>query len=303
MATLDPSGNTMPSGTENKKIVKSKNFQLTLNDITVFDKVWEYLTNRANCNYAIACKEQAPSTGHEHIHIYVQYSNAVALSLKKCYGAHIEVCRGSAEQNVAYIKKDGNIIAEFGELKKWGGRRIPTIGEVKNMTDEQISELPCNLINCVKKIKNEIKGERFWKPVHVEWHYGRTGTGKSRSAFEAGAEPVEYHNGFFTDWGNAKVIVLEEMRGQIPYPELLKLLDDYHNYYKVNIKGGYKYVDLDSVYITSPKTPRECYPKQDERDSIQQLERRIDKMVCHNPKIEHDDIDFKDTDFNEDDIE
>ena len=87
------------------------------------------------------------------------------------------------------------------------------------------------------------------------------------------------------------------MRGQIPFTELLKITDDYHNYYKVNIKGGFKYVDVDEVYITSPKTPNECYPNQTKNDSIEQLTRRIDKIVKHNPKIEHDDIDFKDTDF------
>ena len=171
------------------------------------------------------------------------------------------------------------------------------------MDEKELADLPCNLINCVRSIRNEFVGKRFWKPVNVEWHYGPSGSGKTKSAFEAGAEPVEYHNGYFTDWGSARVIVLEEMRGQIPYPELLKILDDYHNYYKVNIKGGFKYVDLDSVYITSPKTPQECYPHQDKNDSIQQLERRINKIIYHNPKTEHDDIDYKDTDFNEDDID
>lgn len=295
---LTPSGNTRPSGAN----IRGKNFQLTLNQIQKFESLWKYITERKNCNYAIACHEKAPTTGHEHIHLYCQFNNSVGLSVKKCEGAHIELCRGSAEQNVDYIKKDGNIIAEFGKLKKWGGKRIPSIGEIKSMDEKELADLPCNLINCVRRIRNEFVGKRYWQPVNVEWHYGPSGSGKTKSAFEAGAEPVEYHNGYFTDWGSARVIVLEEMRGQIPYPELLKILDDYHNYYKVNIKGGFKYIDFDTVYITSPKTPKECYPKQDEHDNIKQLYRRIDKIIYHDPKKEPNDIDYKDTDFNEDDI-
>lgn len=280
MGTHDISGNTRPS------ISKARHWQLTLNQTEYFNNVWEYLTSRKNCIYAIACEETAPSTGHIHNHIYAQYNIPVALSIKKCCGAHIENCRGTPQENVNYIKKDGKIIAEYGEFRSWGGNRMPTIKEVQEMSEADVCTLPANLINCVKKIRNEVPGERYWKPVYVEWHYGPTGSGKTRKAFEDGAEPVEYHNGFFTDWGGARVIVLEEMRGQIPYPELLKILDDYHNYYKVNIKGGFKYVDLDKVYITSPKTPHDCYPNQDRVDSIKQLDRRINEIIEHKPSVE-----------------
>ena len=90
---------------------------------------------------------------------------------------------------------------------------------------------------------------------------------------------MSYNNGFFSDWMDNRIICIEELRGEIPYNELLKLLDGYHNYYSVNIKGGTKLVDLDKIYITSPLHPRECYRRQNEKsDSINQLLRRITEI-------------------------
>lgn len=63
-------------------------------------------------SYAIACLELAPSTGHQHIHIYIHFNNAIKLDPTKLLGAHLEVCKGSPKQNIDYIKKDGNIIWE-----------------------------------------------------------------------------------------------------------------------------------------------------------------------------------------------
>lgn len=58
-------------------------------------------------------EETAPTTGHEHIHIYCRFSQPKTIKPKNVFGAHIEVCKGSPEQNIAYIKKDGNILDEI----------------------------------------------------------------------------------------------------------------------------------------------------------------------------------------------
>ena len=263
------SGNTKPEATKNKHY----HYQLTLNEPDRYEKLSGYIQNLKSLNYFISCKEVAPTTGHEHIHIYCQFKTPIRLSVKKCEGAHIESCRGTPQDNQEYIKKDGQLIEEIGTMRKWGG--LPTIAETKDATDDQLETLPIQYYNIVKQIKQERKGKRYYKEPVVHWLYGSTGKGKTKTAFEAGAENVIYNNGFFSDWGDARIISIEEMRGQIPFDELLKLTDGYHNYYFVNIKGGQKYIDLDEIFITSPKSPEACYPNKTADDSIKQLLRRI----------------------------
>ena len=108
-------------------------------------------------------------------------------------------------------------------------------------------ELYCRYRNGIKDLY-ELKAEdeeRYYKPVEVIWNYGETGSGKTRMANDdKTCKNVDYNDGFFTNWRNAKTISIEEMNGQIPYKTLLKILDGYHNYYEVNIKGGSKLVNL-----------------------------------------------------------
>lgn len=268
----DASGNTRPSA-------KARNWLLTLNQVDKYEELCNYLKNLKSLTYFISSNEVGKETGHEHIHIYCQFNTPIKLSLRKTCGAHLDACRGTPQQCRDYVVKDGNIIEEIGSMRKWGG--LPSIAECKTATDEELDSLSINYFNVVQKIKEHRKGERYFKPPNVEWHYGPTGTGKTRKAFEAGAENVIYHNGFFSDWGDAKIISIEEMRGQIPFDELLRLTDGYHNYYKVNIKGGSKYVDLDGIFISSPKRPEECYPHQRDNDCIDQLLRRITTIEEH----------------------
>ena len=65
------------------------------------------------------------------------------------YGAHIEICRGSPKQNIAYVKKNGNIVYEYGEEPHQGQL---TVGDLKNMTRD---EVPPRL----RRIKDEIDAE------------------------------------------------------------------------------------------------------------------------------------------------
>lgn len=98
MASLDnakmashATGNTKPW----RKCAKSRNWFLTLNEATKYEMLKDYLMGLKTIQYYKACRELAPSTGHEHYHIYCQFTNTILLSPKKTYGAHIEVARGS----------------------------------------------------------------------------------------------------------------------------------------------------------------------------------------------------------------
>nr|WQA30141.1 MAG: rep protein [Cressdnaviricota sp.] len=156
------------------------------------------------------------------------------------------------------------------------------------MDEVQLVELKASSFNYVRNIRSEllntqIRKNRHYAPIEFEWYYGPTGTGKSRKAFEEGATPIQYANGFFTDWAGSKVLVYEEFRGQVPYHLMLQLTDAYHGYYSLNIKGGFRVLDIDKLIVTSPLRPEHCYPRQcEKKDSIQQLMRRITKLVFFN---------------------
>ena len=169
--------------------------------------------------------------------------------------------------------------------------RFKSIGEVERMSVTDRKELGLQFYNIIEKINSKEAFEkqrhnRYYKPVVVEWHYGSTGSGKTRWAFEHGFETVyECKNEMLNDFGDARNIVFEEFRGKMSYDRLLQLTDSYHNYYKFRILYGWKLIDVDFVYIASSKPPWEIYRKQiHSTDSINQLMRRLNFTVYeHRP--------------------
>lgn len=233
--------------------------------------------------YMCTC-DDTTKEGDYHGHAFVYFKNPTTLTgVKKLFGHDCHVESPSKNSHcIEYVldkskRKTNNV--EFGKRPMNNGiHNMEEILECNSVT-EVIEKYPDTYVKFRRGIddviNNKISKNRYYKPPEVIWLYGGTGTGKTRIAFEDGATNVTYVNGFFSDWGDARIICVEELRGEIPYKELLKLLDGYHNYYFVNIKGGQKYIDLDKIYITSPKPPNEVYYNIDINDSIDQLLRRI----------------------------
>ena len=112
---------------EKEKALKSKAFLFTLFHINEWGPILEYLRSLKGRNYMIASREFAPKTGAEHYHIYVQFEFTVTLSRKKLLSMHIDICRGTPQQNIDYVKKEGDILLEEGEPRlggKGGGKKV-----------------------------------------------------------------------------------------------------------------------------------------------------------------------------------
>lgn len=249
-----------------------------------------------NCKYLVTCDDET-SEGKYHGHAFIYFKNPVKMtSIKKLFGndCHVENIRCNSDA-INYVKGENgkenrktNILEHGTKPCNNGLHPMEKLLECESL-DDCIEKYPDTFIkyrNGIKEVFNhKQKKNKYYKQPEVYWLYGGTGTGKTRTAMEDGAVAVSYRNGFWTDWGDNRTICIEELRGEIPYAELLKLLDGYHNYHSVNIKGGEKWIDLDKIYITSPKTPEECYPNQYiKNDSIQQLLRRITKITKMEPK-------------------
>lgn len=257
-------------------------FQLTINDENVVGDVLNYVRS-LKPNYLIACKEKAPTTGHIHFHAYVQFERSKRLSIKKLLGAHVEGCKGSPQQNIDYIKKDGDIICEEGEVKKKGGK---TIQDVKKMAPKEREQLPIQLFNIVNKINNEekkqIKGTEYYKEVEVYWYYGESGSGKSRRAVkeigDAEFNEVKYDGSFWHGVTEECPIALyDDWRDSHMKPTELINFIDYHRHI-MNVKGGSVRNNYKKIYITTLQNPEEIYKNCPEETRKQWL-RRIKEII------------------------
>ena len=268
-------GNTKPAKVA---IPKARHFQITLNEIDKYLDVKNYIMGLKNLNYYIACKELAPTTNHEHIHIYCQFTNTQKISLKKLKGAHIEMCKGTPQQNQEYIKKDGNIFDEWGDIRNSGNY---TIENVKNMDIKEREQLPLIYYNIVKQINqeeaNQLTLEDFGKKVKVIYIYGDSGVGKTSKAKELIKEYfnennvntfnlVKYENNFWMGVSEkSKVALYDDFRDSHMKPsEFINFID--YNVHPMNIKGGSIKNKYEYIIITSVQNPDELWKNVQERD-------------------------------------
>lgn len=260
----------------------SRAFQLTLNEVENFDEIRNYLMSLKSLNYFLAGKEKAPSTGHLHIHIYVQFNTAVRLSLTKLKGAHVEKCFGSPQQNIAYIRKeDTEIIYEKGNVKNKGGN---TIAEVKQMKKEERDNLPLQYAKIVQQINNEeakkIKVSEYYKEREVYWLYGASGLGKTKRAVEImKKKEIEEFNEVKFDgnfWHGASeecsACLYDDWRDtQMKPTELINFID--YNTHIMNVKGGSVRNKYKLIIITSIQNPEKIYMNTPEEYKKQWLRR------------------------------
>lgn len=295
---MEQAQGTSTSGNTNSRCVKRRN-----HFITFWDKIYYKNELPKNCTYLANCNDSTKN-GQYHGHAFIYFKNPTSLAgVKKLFGKECHCEQPKQNSNaIKYVLGQLNEdhrktdMVEFGKRPMDNGvHQMEQILEC-NTVSEVMEKMPDTYVKYRNGIKdlldNKQRQNRYYKPPEVYWIYGPTGTGKTRMAFEAGAIPVEYNNGFFSDWKDARKISIEELRGEIPYRILLKLTDAYHNYYEVNIKGGQKLIDLDVIYITSPDKPSRIYRQQcSKQDSIKQLKRRITKLIdLNNDETPNDSI-------------
>ena len=268
MTTVLP-GNTSPGRT-----FRSRNFQLTLNETSKYEALSGEFKKLKTCAFMISCREIAPTTGHEHVHMYVHFTQPYTLSRKiMSYGAHIEICRGSPKQNIDYIEKDGNIIEEWGVRPTQGAR---TVAEMKEMSVDEVSPQYYKIKKAIdedERSKNtffdmleEIRQDNLKAP-EIVYITGPSGKGKTYTAYKMAVEKYANHeigkltlNNNFIDVvnENAKCFVIEEFRdSQIRASDFLQLTDKYG--YRANTKGGFCTLRPEMIIICSIKEPSTIY--------------------------------------------
>ena len=291
MATVEKatvkSGNTKADLTQ----LKARNFLITLNDTSIYEFVADNLKNYKTLGYLLAYKEKAPTTGHEHIHIYAHFKNAIKLSPKKVYNAHIDICRGTPQQIIKYVSKDGDKVEEWGEQPKQGGKSIK---EIKEMKREDRELLPVNYFNIVNKINQDedadIDVEDLAKSVKVYYIQGPPGIGKTEKMKELIREHkdiygtkinmIKYENSFWLGVGSARIAVYDDFRdSHMKASEFINFID--YNKHYMNIKGGTKLNNYELVIITSIQKLNEIYRNMPQEGKNQWM-RRVELIDMYN---------------------
>lgn len=269
-----------------------RNFIFTLNQPELWDTLREYAINLKGWNYGIATLEKAPTTGHKHIHFYCQYNKPVDIYKSKIPEVRIDKCRGSAQQNIDYIKKvkepekAGEIIFEKGTPKHKGG---PTIKELREMPKEERENLPGCYINIVNKLNAEeakdIPIDGFAKNVEAYYIWGPSGIGKTNMARKMIKEKgfstfnlIKFDGNF---WAGTKeqegAALYDDFRDSHMKPsEFINLID--YNIQLMNVKGGGHKNLYTYIIITSVQDPEEIY-KNVEGEPRRQWLRRFKEII------------------------
>ena len=262
--------------------IRARHFQLTLNEIDNYKKLYNYLTQYSTLKYLISCLETAPTTGHKHIHIYVQYSQPKTLDSKNLFNAHIEECKGTPKQNRDYIVKDGHILDEVGEFKTNGGICGHTIADVMKMSNDELYAIAdYKYYNVIQKIINDktrLSIENHYKPdMKVIYIIGGSGMGKSKWGYKVVSrlgvpaplngellyDEVNYSNGFWLGIFDSPICIYDDFRDSDMKPsEFIRFID--YNKHIMNIKGGQKINNYTTIIITSKQQPWMLWNKSNE---------------------------------------
>lgn len=239
---------------------QSRKWQITVNNPLdkgfTHDHIKEILSGMKSVIYWCMADEVGEN-GTPHTHIYLQGRGGINFSTvkKRFEGGHFEMAKGTALQNMQYVSKTGKWEADRkketcvdGTFEEWGEMPVERQGARNDLADvysmleqglsdyeilRQMPEMMLNMdkIGFARRIINDHTYANVWRDLHVEYIYGSTGTGKTRSIMERyGYSNVyrvtDYLHPFDTYEGQ-DVVLFEEFRSSLKLGDMLKYLDGY----------------------------------------------------------------------------
>lgn len=263
---------------------QAKNWCVTLNNYSEEDIVKMKSFIETECVYGIYQCEIAPTTLTPHIQGYVQLKTKKRLTFIKGFfpSAHLEIARGSAQENSDYCSKEGGSgLYSHGNYITSG--RSPDLDSaiiaVKNKRPlsevaDEFSSIWIRNYRGLIDLSGRLSVRRDFIP-QVFWFHGSTGTGKSRKASEEA--PSAFYkmggNKWWDGYDNHEAVIIDDYRRDLcTFSELLRLLDRYP--YRIEVKGGSCEFVARRIFITTPKSPEATWEGRCEED-LAQLYRRI----------------------------
>lgn len=262
----------------------SRCYCFTLNNYTD-----EEVTILSECNpplKAIWWGKEVGENGTPHLQGYATFKKPMRIvGIKKlpgCERMHLEVRRGTHQQAIDYCGKSAPL-EKFGDTEKGQGYRtdIDWVRSTAGTEGMRGVTLCGNMqqIRVAEKFLTYHEESRDWKP-HIEWYWGATGTGKSRTAREKLANDDMFVKNDGSKWWDGydahDAVIIDDFRDSWwSLTEMLSLLDRYEK--RVEYKGGWRQFVPRKIIVTSARAPHTMYAGCGE--DVGQLLRRIDVVT------------------------
>lgn len=243
-------------------------------------KVCEHLPERVEW---LKGQLEVGEQGFEHWQLVVGFATKVRLAaVKKAFGptCHAEPTRSEAADDYVW-KDETSVYGSRFELGCKAIRRGNSVDWQRILTcakSGNIEEIPPDIVvRCYNQISRI--GTDFAQPVGIEReilvYWGKTGTGKSRRAWDEGgldSYPKDPRSKFWNGYRGQQHVIIDEFRGGIEISHMLRWLDRYPVI--VDIKGGGTVLKAKKIWITSNLHPKDWFPNLDS-DTLDALLRRL----------------------------
>ena len=239
---------------------RSRKWQITINNPKdhgfTHENLKSILSEMQKTLYWCMCDEIGEQ-GTYHTHVYIALSQAIRFNtLKNNFpGAHFVAARGTSQENLDYIKKEGKwakdkkketnlpeTFEEFGEIpmERPGTRNdlhdlydMIAAGESNYDITKSNPEYMFN-VDKIEKMRQIIKEEAFkdtFRDVQTTYIHGSTNTGKTRSVMDKygyrNVYRVTDYDHPFDSYKGQDVVLFEEFRSSLKLQDMLNYLDGY----------------------------------------------------------------------------
>lgn len=221
-------------------------------------------------------RETCPETGREHFQGFVYFHNVQGNvgKLNKWFGsAHLSAAKGTLAENEAYCSKEENYVT-LGDKPPGRGARTDIEAEVErvltgNVTcDQLVLENPAFMHQygrTMDRVEDIALRKRCRETMTVgTWYTGPTGAGKSHACFDDFNPETHYVKPLKDQWWDGykgqEIVILNEFRGEIPYGELMALVDEWPHYVRRRGREPVPFL-AKQVKVSSIMSPKECYSK------------------------------------------
>ncbi len=265
--------------------IESRNWCWTLNNFTEEDikKIDEWHTLHPDTYIIYGMETGEQGTKHLQGYTHLPKSRAASAIKRLVPRAHIEKCKGTPAENIAYCSKDGEAVV-YGvepitqqQANKNKAKRFVELskkGDFKTIEEE----MPAKYASMYRTMQ-QIATDNMVKPPDLEepcgvWIYGETGCGKTTAArTEYGTYFSKPCNKWWDGYQGEDCVVIEDMdpnHSKLAYH--LKLWTDKWSF-TAEVKGGTRSLRPKKIIITSQHSIQDVFHEEGE-EAVAAMERR-----------------------------